>query len=113
MEYAVIETGGKQYRVQEGETLDIDNLPESKNGQVIFDKILLHVGDTNVNFGKPYISGLMVKGKVIGNIKGDKIRVAKFKAKSKYRKVRGHRQLLTRIQIQDIIKSTNRQPSKI
>lgn len=105
MEYAVIETGGKQYKIQKGELIDLDNLSESKNGYVVFDKVLLHVSDTNVNFGKPYISGLVVRGKVVGNIKGDKIRVEKFKAKSKYRKVRGHRQSLSRIQIQDIVKA--------
>ena len=101
----MIETGGKQYRIQKGDILDVDNLSESKNGHVIFDKVLLHVSGTNVNFGKPYILGLTVKGKVIGNIKGDKIRVSRFKAKSKYRRVRGYRQSLSRIQIQDIVKA--------
>lgn len=102
MQYAVIETGGKQYKVKKGDILDIDNLPESKNGTVVFDKALLYVNDSDVKIGKPYLANFKVYAKILANLKGEKIRVARFKAKSKYRKVTGFRAFLTRIQIDKI-----------
>ena len=105
MEYVVFETGGKQYKVGKGQVLEVENLPEVKNGSISFDKVLLFVSDSDVKIGKPYLVNFTVRAKILENLKGEKIRVARFKAKSRYRRIRGHRQSLSRIQIQDIVKA--------
>ena len=102
MNYAVIKTGGKQYRVSEGDILEVDRLKEEKNGKVVFDDVLLLVRDGIVAIGKPTISGEKVEAKVLDNIRGEKIRVSKFKSKVRYRKVTGFRASLSRIQIDEI-----------
>lgn len=102
MKYAIIETGGKQYKVENGTIIEIEKLQGSKNGIVSFDKVLLYVDDSDVKIGKPYLTEYIVRAKHLSDFKGDKIRVAKFRAKSRYRRVRGHRQSLSRVQIQDI-----------
>lgn len=105
MEYIVFETGGKQYKVEKGQILEVERLPEVKNGPISFDKVLLYVNDSDVKIGKPYLANFAVQAKILQNLKAEKIRVARFKAKSRYRKVRGHRQSLSRIQIHEIVKS--------
>lgn len=102
MQYAIIETGGKQYKVAPGMVLTIERLSAGQDKAVAFDKVLLYVADGTIKIGKPYVSDVVVAVKVISDVKGDKIRVAKFLAKSRYRKVRGHRQILTRVQIEAI-----------
>lgn len=103
MKYAVIKTGGKQYRVSEGDIIEVDKLPKEKNEQVEFDQTLLYVWDGNIKIGKPIVKDIVVLGKVIDQIKGDKVRVAKFKAKSRYRRVMGFRARLTKVQIEKIV----------
>lgn len=102
MEYAVIETGGKQYIVKIGDILEVDKLPAEKNGSVTFDAVLLYVTNSTVKIGTPTVSAIRVKAKVLEQIKGEKIHVRKFKAKSRYRRVMGFRPLLTRVQIEKI-----------
>lgn len=102
MKYAIIESGGKQYKAVEGAILEVDNINIEAGKTHKFDKVLLYTADGVCQIGKPLVSDISVSGKVLGQFKGDKIRVAKFKAKSRYRKVHGHRQLLTRIQIEKI-----------
>lgn len=113
MEYAVIETGGKQYRVSSGMVIEVENLmgPDDKRS-LSFDKVLLYVNDSEVNLGKPYLEGMVVSAKFLESVKGEKIRVARFKAKSRYRKVRGHRQSLSKIQIDKIEKAPKESKSK-
>lgn len=106
MEYVVFETGGKQYKVEKEQVLEVENLPEVKNGPISFDKVLLFVSGSDVKIGKPYLANFAVRAKVLGSLKGKKIRVARFKAKSRYRRIRGHRQSISRIQIQDIVKAS-------
>ncbi len=108
MKCAIIEAGGKQYKAVEGDVLEVDKIDIEAGKTHKFEKVLLYTSDGVCQIGKPVLSGVSVSGKVIGQFKGGKIRVAKFKAKSRYRRVQGHRQLLTRIQIEKI--STN-QPS--
>lgn len=108
MKYAVIEAGGKQYKAAEGDILEIDKIDIEAGKTHKFEKVLLYTADGVCQIGKPVLSDVSVSGKVLGQFKGDKIRVAKFKAKSRYRRVTGHRQLLTKVQIEKI--STN-QPS--
>ena len=102
MEYAVIKTGGKQYKVSMGSIIEIDRIDSEKDKEIILDDVLLWVCDGQVKIGKPNLSNIKVKAKVIDNIKGDKIRVAKFKAKARFRRVTGFRPHITRLEIKSI-----------
>ncbi len=91
--YAVIETCGRQYRVEEGMELEHELLPNVEAGETIeFDKVLLWVTDEGVQVGTPYLSGVTVKGEVKGVGRGVKIIVYKYKPKKGYRRKQGHRQ---------------------
>jgi large subunit ribosomal protein L21 len=103
MKYAVIRTGGKQYKVTEGDVIDIDRLSVEKDGKIIFDDVLLVVRDGVIKIGKPVLPGEKVEGKVLENFKGDKIRVSKFKSKVRYRKVNGFRASLSQVKIEKIV----------
>lgn len=111
MEYAVIKSGGKQYKVSKGDTVEIDRLSANKDQEVVFSEVLLWVSNDKVEVGKPFVENVRVSGKVLANLKGEKIRVAKFKAKARYRKVSGFRPYLTQVQITDF-KSTKEAPQK-
>jgi len=102
MKYAVVKIGGTQYKVSEQETLKVDRLPQGEGNEVEFPEVLLFVNEQEVKLGQPYISAMGVKALIEKHIKGEKIRVAKFKAKSRYRRVRGFRSLLTKIKILEI-----------
>ena len=102
MEYAVIRTGGKQYRVKTGDVIEVDKLQNPKDSNVTFDDVLLSVSDGQVKIGTPVVVGVKVKAKVLDQVKGEKIRVAKFKSKVRYSRVMGFRPLLTRVQIEKI-----------
>ena len=102
--FAILETGGKQYRVEEGDVLDIELLEDSKiskQGVINFDTVLLVSGD-KLNIGTPYVKDGMVKAKLIEKFRDEKIIVFKKKAKKQYRRTRGHRQDLLKIQIEKI-----------
>lgn len=101
MKYAVIATGGKQYKVSEGDIIEIDKLDLEK-GKVLFDKVLLLVQENSLKLGKPYIAGEKVEGSLIENFKGDKVRVSKYKSKIRYRRVTGFRPFLSRVKIEKI-----------
>ncbi|MBI1982072.1 MAG: 50S ribosomal protein L21 [Candidatus Levybacteria bacterium] len=103
MKYAVIRSGGKQYRVCEGDTIEVDKLSADKDKEILFSEVLLFVHDGQIKIGTPLVSNVKVKGKIINHLKGKKIRVAKFKAKAKYRRAMGFRPSLTRIQIEKLI----------
>jgi len=98
MEYAIIETGGKQYKVHPGLVLDVDNLNVT-DGSFSFDKVLLHVAGGDIKIGTPFLEGAVVTAKVLGDKKGEKVRVSKFKGKSRYRKTVGFRAKLTSVEI--------------
>lgn len=102
MKYAIIKAGGIQYQVSEGQEIDIFRLDNEKGESVTFDNVLLIKEDDKVFVGQPLVLGAKVKGKVIDQILGEKIRVATYKAKSRYRKVKGHRDQYTRILIEKI-----------
>lgn len=101
MKYAIVRSGGKQYKVTEGSVLTVDRLPVDAEATYTFPEVLLVV-DADVQIGTPLLSGVTVTGKVVDHPKGDKIRVAKFKAKAKYRRVTGFRALQTKVQIESI-----------
>ena len=96
---AVIETGGKQYYVEEGTVLYVEKLDVEPSKEVVFDKVLMVNGVP----GNPYLENIQVKGTVIKHGKQKKIKVFKYNPKKKYRKTQGHRQPYTRVEITKII----------
>ena len=101
--YAVIETGGKQYRVQEGDVVFVEKLSASEGDSVDFDKVLLCSNDDGLKVGKPYVDGSKVQGTVLSQGKDKKIIVYKYKAKKNYSKRQGHRQPHTKVKIEKIV----------
>ncbi|MBX3154658.1 MAG: 50S ribosomal protein L21 [Deltaproteobacteria bacterium] len=102
--YAVIQTGGKQYRVEPGSTVVVEKLPGEKGASVVFDQVLLvSSGDGgNVNIGKPVIAGAKVTGEIVDHVRGDKLVVFKFRLRKNYVRRNGHRQNLTAVKISSI-----------
>lgn len=100
--YAVIETGGKQYRVQEGDTIFIEKLGVDDGEAVTFDKVVALSNDSGFVAGAPYVEGAKVSAKVVKNGKEKKVIVFKYKAKKNYRNKKGHRQPYTKVQIEKI-----------
>jgi large subunit ribosomal protein L21 len=100
--YAVIETGGKQYRVQEGDTVFVEKLGADEGSEFSFDKVIALGKDDGLVVGTPYVDGAKVDAKVVKNGKEKKITVFKYKAKKGYRNRKGHRQPYTKVQIEKI-----------
>ena len=100
--YAIIKTGGKQYKVAEGDTIYVEKLDANVDDAVTFDQVLTVVTDGGVTVGKPLVDGAKVTGKVIDQGKEKKILVFKYKAKSNYRRRQGHRQPYTKVSIEKI-----------
>ena len=99
---AVIKTGGKQYRVAEGDTLQIEKLAGSAGEAIEFNDVLLVGGGDEVKVGKPVVTGAGVKAEILSQDKGDKIIVFKMRRRKNYRRKQGHRQLYTRVKIKAI-----------
>lgn len=102
MKHAVIVTGGKQYRVAEGDVIFIEKLDVEAGDSVKFDKVLAVVDEENSVFGTPVIEGASVTANVVKNGKSKKVRVYKMKPKKGYRRTQGHRQPYTKVQIETI-----------
>ena len=100
--YAVIESGGKQHRVQEGEVLRLEKLESATGATLSFDKVLLVGAGGSVKVGTPYVAGSSVSAEVIQHGRGDKIRVIKFRRRKHYKRETGHRQWFTDIKITGI-----------
>ena len=109
--YAVIETGGKQYRVEPGDIIDVERVSGDADGgdggdggntEIRFDRVLMVTGDNGAQFGNPVVEGALVKASLVGEVRGPKIRVFKKKKRTTYRKSRGHRQDLVRVRIEGI-----------
>lgn len=100
--YAIIETGGKQFKVAEGDVLKVELLHAEVGETVEIDKVLLVNKDGQLTVGKPYVEGAKVTLKVEENGKGKKIVVFKYKAKKNYRKKKGHRQPYTKVTVEKI-----------
>lgn len=99
MDFAIIESGGKQYRVSPGDELEIELVAGKPTDTVKFDRVLLVKDGETVKVGKPYLKGVTVVADNLGETKAKKIRVARFRAKSRYRRVVGHRQRLTKVKV--------------
>lgn len=100
--YAVIETGGKQYRVQEGDVVTVEKLNVEAGQKIEFDKVLVLAGEGDLKVGTPYVEGAKVTGEVVENGKGKKVIIFKYKAKKDYRKKQGHRQPYTMVKIESL-----------
>jgi len=100
--YAIIETGGKQYRVEEGSTIRVEKLPAEKGEKVTFDRVLLCKNGEGVKVGAPYLDNCQVEGKIAANGRGRKITVYKYKPKKNYSRKQGHRQPYSDVVIEKI-----------
>ena len=102
--FAVVEIGGRQYKVTPNEQFEVEKLEEETGKTIKFDKILLvsEENGTNLKVGQPYIEGASVSAKVVDQFKGEKIIIHKFTAKKRYARTQGHRQNYTRLEITDI-----------
>lgn len=100
--YAIIRTGGKQYRVEEGDTLKVERLDLEAGSEVSFDDVLAISNDDKLTMGTPNVKGASVKATVLSQGKGDKIIVFKYKPKKGYAKKKGHRQPFTEVKIEKI-----------
>ena len=99
MKHAIIETGGKQYRVAEGDVIFVEKLAAEEGAAVTFDKVLAVIDEETSSFGALYVKGATVAGKVLKQGKSKKIRVFKMKPKKGYRNTKGHRQPYTKVEI--------------
>ena len=101
--YAVIKTGGKQYKVVAGERLKVEKIVGDVGATVVIDKVLMISDDANTTIGSPLISGATVSATVLSHGRADKVMIFKFRRRKHYRKTQGHRQSFTEIQIGEIL----------
>jgi large subunit ribosomal protein L21 len=100
--YAIIETGGKQYRVRVGDRISVERLPAEESDEITIDRVLLLGGDGDVKVGTPVVDGATVTAKIDDHFRGEKLHVFKYKPKKRYRRKIGHRQALTHLTITGI-----------
>ena len=100
--YAIIRTGGKQFRAEPGKTLRVPSLDIEPGQDVTFDEVLLGANDGDVKLGAPLVGGAAVTAEVVKHGKGEKIIVFKFKRRKNYRRKQGHRQKYTEVRVRDI-----------
>jgi large subunit ribosomal protein L21 len=100
--YAIVNTGGKQYKVSQGDILRVEKIPGEIGNPVSFDKVLMFSDGENVNIGQPVLDNVAVKGHIVEQGKAKKIIVFKYKRRKRYRRKRGHRQPYTAIKIDSI-----------
>ena len=100
--YAVVETGGKQVRVREGDVLEVERLDLAPGDEVVFERVLCLSGDGRFFPGRPLVEGAVVRGRVEAQVRGRKVVVFRYKAKVNYRRKTGHRQPLTRVRITEV-----------
>jgi large subunit ribosomal protein L21 len=103
MKYAIVEDGGKQYRAVEGGTIEVDHYPSEVGEQIDLERVLLIADEEEYTIGAPLIAGAKVQATVLGQVKGPKVVVFKYKPKKRYRVKTGHRQKYTRLQIDAIL----------
>jgi large subunit ribosomal protein L21 len=101
--YAVIQSGGKQYKVQPGDTVYLEKLPGSAGEAVEFDQVLLVSDDSHVAVGQPLVAGARVTGEIVEQGRGEKLIVYKFRRRKNYRRKNGHRQAFTAVKINQVL----------
>jgi large subunit ribosomal protein L21 len=99
MAYAIIRTGGKQYRVSAGDTVRVEKLPGDRGGKVVFDEVLLLGEEAATKIGEPFVKGAKVEGEIVEQGRGEKLIVFKFRRRKRYRRKAGHRQAFTAVKI--------------
>lgn len=100
--YAIIETGGKQYRVEKGDILDVELLKDAESGKVTFDHVLFWSDGAQIKVGTPHLQGGCVAAEIVSEVKGDKVLAYKYKKRKGFRKKKGHRQKYLRVKITEI-----------
>lgn len=100
--YAIVEIGGKQYKVEKGMSIDIEKIKAEPETSITLDKVLMVVDGEKVNVGKPYVSGASVKASVVSELKGKKVLGVKFKKRKNYTRTVGHRPLYLTIKIDEL-----------
>ena len=100
--YAVVNTGGKQYKVQKGETLRIEKIPGEVGSSVTFDRVLMVADGENIRIGQPVLENVAVQAQIVEQDKAKKILIFKYKRRKRYRRKNGHRQPFTAIRIDGI-----------
>ena len=101
--YAIIRSGGKQYRAEIGQTIDVDRLPNDVGDEIVINDVLLVANEENTSVGQPLVDGARVTATVVEQFRGKKIIVYKYRQRTNYRRKRGHRQHYTRLRINEII----------
>jgi large subunit ribosomal protein L21 len=101
--YAVVKTGGKQYRVSPGDSIDVEKLPYEVGHQIELDQVLLVANGSGAKIGQPLVEGAKVKATVTRQTKGRKVVIYKYRPSKRYRRKKGHRQHLTRLRIDEIV----------
>lgn len=110
--YAVIVTGGRQYRVMQGETLRVEKLPGDVGAEIKFDQVLLVGSGEDITVGAPLVGGALVAAKIVSHGRGDKIRIIKFRRRKHHQKQMGHRQYYTEVEIGEISGASEKKASK-
>lgn len=100
--FAIIETGGKQYKVLPNTTIMVEKLPKNAGDEFKFDRVLLIADDSEVSVGAPYLKGAAVHAKVVQQLKGEKKVIFRYHSKTRYRKHKGHRQQYTEVKVERI-----------
>ena len=100
--YAVVKTGGKQYRVAVGEKLKVEQIPADIDSQIVLEEVLMVAGGDEVKVGTPLVAGATVKATVVSHGRGEKVRIFKMRRRKHYQKHQGHRQYYTEIRIDEI-----------
>ncbi len=101
--FAIIKTGGKQYKIAEGQKIKLEKLDAAEGGELVFDDVLMIANGTNLNIGTPKVEGAKVSAKVLKNGRARKVIVFKYRPKKRYKKKAGHRQHFTEVEITKII----------
>ncbi|HEY2970224.1 MAG TPA: 50S ribosomal protein L21 [Casimicrobiaceae bacterium] len=101
--YAVIKTGGKQYKVVPGEKLKVEQIPAEVGAQIVLDQVLLVGDESSVRLGQPIVAGATVTATVLGHGRGDKVKIFKMRRRKHYQKHQGHRQGFTELKIEGIV----------
>jgi large subunit ribosomal protein L21 len=110
--FAIIKTGGKQYKIQAGDVLSVEKIPAEPKQKVLFNQVLLIADDQETMIGTPFLEKAAVRAEVLENIKDDKVIVFKKKRRKQFRRTRGHRQELTRLLVERIIPDVSAQPEE-
>lgn len=100
--YAIVEIAGKQYKVEKDATINVDRLEKGSSDDIILDKVLLLANGENLQIGQPYLANVKIKAKMLGEVKGDKVKGIRFKQRKNQQRTLGHRQIYTQLQINDL-----------